>query len=34
LGKIIIESRRARLGGAKYKEIGHPIEIRQDPSTQ
>src|SRR5215211_6352177 len=33
LGKIIVESRRTRLGGADYKEIRHLIEIRQAPST-
>ena len=34
LGKMIVEGRRTRLGGANYKEIRHPIEIRQATSTQ
>src|SRR5215217_6276830 len=33
LGEIIVESRRTRLGGADYKEVRHPIEIRQAPPT-
>src|SRR5829696_5000602 len=33
LGKVIVEGRRTRLGGANYKEVRHPTEIRQATST-
>src|SRR5215213_1634177 len=33
LSKIAIEGRCTRFGGADYKEIRHPIEIRQGSST-